>query len=123
MTTLAPLAAIVTLIALLCEPAAGQYPPRRLPLIRPTTSPYLNLFRGRNGNRSFAFNYFTLVRPELQLRSQIRRQGAALQRMQARQNQQAQQGASPLGPTGHSTSFLNYSGHFLNIPGCGTRGR
>jgi hypothetical protein len=75
---------------------------------RPAVSPYLNLYRRGN---SLAFNYYTLVRPELEMRSSL---GQLEQQITT--NQQAitdLAGTPPLTPTGHQTEVMNYPRYFL----------
>jgi hypothetical protein len=74
------------------------------PQNQPVVSPYLNL--ARDGRRSAAFNYFTLVRPELQFRAALRQQASEIREL----NQEIQ--SSPVAATGHSSHFLNYSHYF-----------
>jgi hypothetical protein len=97
-------------------PNARRPPPPQ----HPTTSPYLNLLRRQN---STAFNYYTLVRPEVQIRNQLAQQGAAI--YQLRGDLQAQENAnttSQMQPTGHATTFLNTSRYYPGGPsGTGRR--
>lgn len=83
----------------------------------PTVSPYVNLFR-TDINGQNAFNYSTLVRPQLQ-QQQINQQ---LQRQQSQESRQLQriaaqpqlnpQGSKDLYPTGHQTVFLYYDHYY-----------
>ncbi len=85
----------------------------------PTISPYVNLFRTDANGAQNAFNYTTLVRPELQ-QQQINQQ---LQRQQTQESRQLQriaaqpqlnpQGSKDLYPTGHETTF-QYYGHYYS---------
>ncbi len=116
------LAASFALVLTLGPAAWAQYPnPKKAPPPqRPTISPYVNLLRRGN---STAFNYYTLVRPELEFRSQFAQQGAAI--YQLRGDVQAQANAASATneqrPTGHATSFLNYSHYFPGLSGRGGR--
>ena len=84
-------------------------------------SPYLNLFRTDTNGAPNAFNYSTLVQPQLQQQAT----NDALQRQQlqtARRVQQiaAQPNLNPQGskeeyPTGHQTVF-SYRSHYYNTP-------
>ena len=94
--------------------ASAQYAPRYRPA-RPTLSPYLNLFRSDAG---LLDNYNTFVRPQQQLRETLRRQDLMSQRQGAALNalgQRVTQQQDPaLRPTGHQSSFMNYS-HYYNV--------
>lgn len=88
---------------------------------RPTTSPYLNLLDSDARGNGIGFNYFSRVRPEIQLRNQGNKlQGSLdnLQRQAAQQQQEQpkQSGASALTPTGHAATFMNY-GNYYASPG------
>lgn len=75
---------------------------------RPTVSPYLNLYRRGN---SAAFNYYTLVRPELEIRSSV---GQLQQQVTVGQQAIADLTATqPVAPTGHQTEVMNYPRYFL----------
>ena len=86
----------------------------------PTVSPYLNLFRVDQNGQS-AFNYSTLVEPQLQ-QQQINKQ-QQLQNQQTSRRIQAiaaspdfnPQGARDEAPTGHQTAFMYY-GHYYQPP-------
>jgi hypothetical protein len=89
------------------------------PITNPVYSPYLNLLRP-GGN--LQQNYFGLVRPEFDLRN-----AAGSLQQQVYQNDQAINGLAAYGPgtgfiplvTGHTATFLNTGGHFLNFRGSG----
>ena len=80
---------------------------------RPTTSPYLNLINP--GRQSQTLNFYNQVRPEQRFRSfeaQTSRQfGSVQQRLDTLEAFQTDPNA-PLGPTGHSTTFLNLGAYF-----------
>lgn len=89
---------------------------------RPTISPYLNLFRPNVGPVG---NYQTLVRPQLNQQANNVRQAQAIQATQRsveRVERQVQTGGAtgPISPTGHSSSFMNYS-HFYSVGPSGRR--
>jgi hypothetical protein len=82
---------------------------------RPTVSPYLNLLN----NNSFGIpNYQTMVRPEVEARDAINRQGASLQQLQ-QQFREASQGGRQYQPgvsrTGHGARYMNYSHYYSGI--------
>lgn len=81
---------------------------------RPTTSPYLNLLN-RNRGGGTTLNYYNQVRPEQRFRSfeaQTNRQfGSVQQRLDTLEAFRTDPNA-PLGPTGHSTTFLNLGAYF-----------
>ena len=81
----------------------------------PSFSPYLNLMRGG----SPAFNYYGLVRPELQFRQHL----LYLENNVA-MNQNAisnlNEGILDLNATGHPTQFMNLGGYFMNNSSTGT---
>lgn len=88
---------------------------------RPALSPYIDLLssqRGRAGGRSFGFEYFRRVQPELQLRRESAALEDSVRRLNTELNQQRQQllqqrgSGSQLSGTGHSTYFMNYSGYY-----------
>jgi hypothetical protein len=94
--------------------AHGQYPYGSNPYNRPAVSPYLNLLRG---GASPAFNYTTLVRPELDFRSSL----GNLQN-QTLLNQQAITGLAqggPAGPlvTGAQAGFQTHLQYFQTMTG------
>lgn len=83
---------------------------------RPTVSPYLNLL---NSNGAGFPNYQTMVRPEIDSRDALVRQGASLQQLQ-QQFHDSSQGARPSQPggqsrTGHGTRYMNYSHYYSGI--------
>ncbi|MCE9555894.1 MAG: hypothetical protein K8T91_21300 [Planctomycetes bacterium] len=98
-------------------------------LQQPTTSPYLGLLRRGS---TMGLNYYSIVRPEIQMRDALTRQQAEQDRL-AQENRLLQQqqksltmdprtqpGADPITgasrtmpPTGHSTSLLNLQGRFM----------
>jgi hypothetical protein len=89
---------------------AQAYPRPGNPNAPPVFSPYLNLLRGGNP----AFNYYGLVRPEMEWRNSVR----SLQ-------QQINQLPGTLGVeepgaglvTGHPIQFMSLSHYFPNAPG------
>jgi hypothetical protein len=97
----------------------GAQPPAGPPnpyTSRPYVSPYLNLLRREN---SPAFNYYTLVRPQLDFqRGLYNAQLQGYANSQALANQQ-QVDASGLPPTGHGATFMNY-GHYFGGRGSGS---
>jgi hypothetical protein len=92
-------------------PAGPQLGPQVGGQPRPTFSPYLNLNRG---GTSPAINYYGIVRPQFQARSEFQ----SLEQ-QAANNRQAitDLGTPPSGlpTTGHSVAFLNTMGYFQNL--------
>jgi hypothetical protein len=80
----------------------------------PTVSPYMNLLQNNNQLNSTPA-YQSLVKPLVDQRNAIQRQGSGLQRLQ----QQVQGGGSGSGTTGggtgHSTRFMNYSHFYTGI--------
>lgn len=79
---------------------------------RPTVSPYLNLLRGGPGG------YQSLVRP-LANNTQASRQNAQqiqqLQRNEAANRTGRSSGSQLFAPTGHTTSFRNFSHYYPNM--------
>jgi hypothetical protein len=133
---------VVTALAVLLAlhgagaPARAQYPVTSPGVVRPsgignisnpTFSPYLNLLRNNNANNVFGnstlFNYYGLVRPEIDLRNAAATlQGQVTLNANAINNLQYNAYApttasSPV--TGHSAFFLNTGGYF----GAGAPGR
>ena len=118
------LLATVTVLALVAAatPAQAQYRGKALGsksssyqsiLNRPVISPYLNLLRPNAGPLP---NYHTWVRPQLEqqeFNDQQTRQVQSLQRqvMSNRMGGDRNTGSSGLRPTGHGSTFMNYS-HF-----------
>jgi hypothetical protein len=83
----------------------------------PTVSPYLNLFN-TSGTGTSAFNYQTLVRPQLQqqaINQQQQRQNLDIDRkvqaLAARGAYSHPEGSDQEAPTGHQTTFMYY-GHY-----------
>src|SRR5438552_14759869 len=89
--------------------AAGQASAQLPPRSRPAVSPYLNLLRGGSG---FAGNYYNLVRPELEFRSNI--QQLQTQTTANREAVSALETASGLPTTGHRTGFMTHGRFFQN---------
>lgn len=134
---------LALLACLVASPASAQdfvrqnpqqqnfvYRPRPNVLQQPTVSPYIGLLRRGSGTGNIGLNYYSVVRPEIQMRESLNRQQQEQDRL-ARENQLLQQqqrmmidpatqaGANPLTgasrtirPTGHSTSLLNLQGRF-----------
>lgn len=103
--------------------AWGQfmYPQRNInPTPAPSISPYLNLVRPGGIP---AFNYLTLVQPELQIRNQQQQF-----QMQFGQTQQqintlnTNQKMLALPPTGHQAGFMTHTRYFMNMGGSGGGG-
>jgi hypothetical protein len=91
---------------------------RTMPLPQPAVSPYLNLLRQGN---SPAFNYLTLVRPELQTLKTLDQLNT-----QASQAAAAQAGtAASLNDitTGHAFGFMTQSRYFMTLGGGSSSGR
>lgn len=102
--------------------ASAQYrsAPPAAATSRPTISPYTTL-----GGRGFTSNYFNVVRPEMEMRSLLGRQGATLQQLEQRLKealgpdqkemllkQLLRQEGAGLPQTGHRTYFSNYSHYY-----------
>ncbi len=105
---LVAVSAIFAAVPASAVPARGQQPREYgpPPLRAPAVSPYLNLLRPDAG---VIPNYYSLVRPELELRSYAQSQGMALRRLQ----QQVRSGRSDSRQTtGHPSYFLNYSRYY-----------
>ena len=108
-------------IVIMTASAALAQPPLTARSGRPTTSPYLNLLRGRDNGfgGGTGFNYYQRVRPQahsLRIQSQLNQ---TLQQVQGEQLQLRRQQTklqktfnSGLAPTGHQTSFLDYRGYY-----------
>jgi hypothetical protein len=86
----------------------------------PTISPYLNLFNTSRTGTS-AFNYQTLVRPQLQqqaLNQQQQRQNLDVDRkvqaLAARGAYSNPAGSDQENPTGHETTFMYYGHYYAN---------
>ena len=121
-----PVVLLIGLLVLstLAAPSWSQQPVVRKEPYRRRPSPsltYLNLFRNRVGGGgggragTAVFNYYTLVRPELELRRQADAQagqifqlGGDLQSLEQNQNPSGQ---AVLRATGHQSHFMNFS-HF-----------
>lgn len=88
-------------------------PPRnniRPPRATPTVSPYLSLL---NRNNSLAFNYYELYRPQVEFRNAYRQLNQDVSQLNERVTQQETAfQRMQLGPTGHSTSFMNYGRYY-----------
>lgn len=81
---------------------------------RPTVSPFLSM--GQGGG---AFNYFNIVRPELELRNIINRQAGQLQQLEQRNKELPKTDAAMLKQeeftlprTGHRSYFSNVSHYY-----------
>jgi hypothetical protein len=107
------LVAALAFVVALAECGWAQYP-YQPPTQRPAVSPYLNLLRRGN---STAFNYYTLVRPQVQQLSVNAQQNAAISQLNSQVQSQSTGGGVPQQATGHATSFLNYSHYFPGIRG------
>src|SRR5207248_10909964 len=82
-----------------------------LPPPRPVVSPYLNLFRSGN---SAAFNYFTLVRPELDTLRSLDQLNNQVQQQQSVLNQGSQyQDFDPI--TSHRFGFQTQRRYFQTL--------
>jgi hypothetical protein len=96
--------------------AAGQAPYGGVPGLPPNGpgySPYLNLLRSGN---SAGFNYYGLVRPQLDAANAFK---GLQQQIGANQQNIAQIATDQRGlpVTGHTAVFLNTGGYFLNMSG------
>jgi hypothetical protein len=107
---------------------SAQYPygsgfgPGAAPYAKPPVSPYLNLLRQGN---SPAFNYSTLVRPQLQFQQGmqgLQNQFGTLQQSVTTLEQQGLQGPPVLPATGHPTGFMTHRAYFMNLAGAGATG-
>ena len=110
------LALIAATAALVVDPsaAAAQYYHGQATLNGPTVSPYLQLLNNQN---NFGLGtYQSLVRPQVEQRQAINRQGAELQQLerQSRRTSQSRDGAR-LRATGHTTRFFNYSHYYPDL--------
>src|SRR5262249_36450808 len=97
--------------------ATAQVPSGGVPGLNPNGpgySPYLNLLRSGN---SAGFNYYGLVRPELQFRNAFRGMEQQIGANQANIAQLSDARGLPF--TGHTAVFLNTGGYFLNMSGGG----
>lgn len=119
-----PRTTLAALLVLTCLPAMAlaQAPSRPggiTPISRPTFSPYLNLVRP---GAPAGINYYGLVRPEFAFRNSL--QGLQTEVDTNRQLITTGSGGTGGGAllTGHSSTFLNTGGYFLNTTG-GSAGR
>ena len=110
--SLRALGGVVALTGLMSGSANAQFPGNPgVGTPRPAFSPYLNL--NRSGN-SPAINYFGIVRPQFQALSTFQ----SLDQQSAANRQaisDAGTQATALPTTGHTVSFLNTSGYFMNL--------
>lgn len=81
---------------------------RRLPPPKPAVSPYLNLFRSGN---STAFNYLTLVRPEVEFQKSITQLQSDVQQLNSFQTSVV----SDLGETGHKVGYQTHTRYFMTM--------
>jgi len=92
----------------------GQPPaPGPLPATNPPVSPYINLNRS---GASPGINYYGIVRPEFEFRNAFR----GLQQQLSNTQLSMQQMTDPhtgFPVTGHTATFLNTGGYFLNLSG------
>ena len=86
----------------------------------PTVSPYLNLLQNNNQLNGMP-TYQSLVRPLIDQRSAIQRQGNNLSQLQQQVSSQSYAAnAGSRGSTGHTSYFNNHS-HFFRRGGPGAR--
>ena len=106
------LACVMALFAGSTSAHAQSVYARPVPSAKPVVSPYLNLLRAGN---SAGFNYLTLVRPELEIRSSIN----ALQKQVIQDNMTAATPGSAEGEptTGHAFGFQTHSRYFMTLGG------
>lgn len=114
----ASILAFALVIALVASAQAQQKNSRTkrpfedLNLNRPAVSPYLNLV---NNTQNGITNYQSLVKPLVQQQATNRRQGTAINQLQkqvaASRPTSGAQGSDALRPTGHHSTYQNYS-HF-----------
>jgi hypothetical protein len=99
----------LALVALVAAASVAAAQPPAGPVLRPTTSPYLNLLQG---NTPAAANYYGVVRPV----QEFRRQNVQFaNQLGSLQGQVAQQGVqADLPETGHVAGFMNAGGYFRN---------
>jgi hypothetical protein len=111
---------VLALAAASAAPAAAQYGPAGGGAPRPTTSPYLNLFRPG----SAGLNYYQLVRPEFQVRRSINSIENNLNTITPLVTGEAD-AAAGLTQTGHPIQFNNLGRYFPASanrgPGAGPR--
>lgn len=82
----------------------------------PTVSPYLNLLQN-NAILGGPTSYQSLVKPLIEQRNAIQRQGNSLQQLQGQMSNAPYNGPSARTGTGHTTRFLNYSHFYSKAPG------
>jgi hypothetical protein len=113
---------VLAILATRPDSAQAQIRARRYPSVsRPTVSPYLNLLRRDNNNRSFsALNYYTLVRPEQEFRARLDAQARGLDSLRGDVDANTQSIGQELRSTGHSSYFMNYGSYY---PGFSSRPR
>jgi hypothetical protein len=108
--------------------ASAQYPygfktPGMQPLYKPPVSPYLNLVRQGN---SPAFNYLTLVKPQLQAQKNFQslqdQYGTVQQAVSSLEQQTLPGGVPALPVTGQPVGFMTHKGYFMNLQGVATIG-
>jgi hypothetical protein len=113
-----PIAAL--LLAFSGQTARAQLgaPPNQ-PLAGPVISPFLNLNRS---GASPGINYFGLVRPQLQLQSELTQLQTQVTTQQYLDNTALTN--RPITDTGTGAGFMNYNRYFLNVgrPGTSTGG-
>lgn len=102
---------------------AQNFPrPGSAPRTNPAWSPYLNLYR--RGNTP-AFNYFSLVKPELQFRQDLQviqqRYNDTQRELNSLADQQLNQN-NLLPQTGHASGFMTQGRYFMNMGGSGRTG-
>jgi len=111
------LPAAFVLAGLASTSVAQVGPPRqniRPPRATPTVSPYLSLL---NRNNSLAFNYYEMYRPQVEFRNAYRQLNQDVSQLNERLTQQEQAfQRSQLGPTGHTTTFMN-TGRYYPMSG------
>ena len=82
----------------------------RPPRATPPVSPYLSLL---NRDNSMAFNYYQLYRPQVEFRNAYRSLNRDVSTLNSRiDQQQAAFERSQLGPTGHTTRFMDTGSFF-----------
>ena len=80
----------------------------------PTVSPYMNLLQNNN-QLNGAPTYQSLVKPLIDQRNAIQRQGSSLQNLQQQVNSGGGSGGGGGHGTGHATSFMNYSHYYPRL--------
>jgi len=119
MKTAIRITASCAFIAAMTTTATAQMPSGNVPGLNPNGpgySPYLNLLRSGN---SAGFNYYGLVRPELQFRNAFKGMEQQIGANQAGIAQLNDQRGLPV--TGHTATFLNTGGYFMNMSGGGNK--